>query len=257
MRVTMLGCGGSGGVPLITGDWGRCDPGNPKNARRRPSILVEHGGTVVLVDTGPDFRNQLLDAGCDRLDAILYTHAHADHVHGIDDVRALNYAMRRPIDAYATAETLEEIAARFDYAFRPIEPGGGFYRPQLAPRPIDGAFTVGELDIVPFRQDHGVCVSTGFRFGRFGYSTDVVRLDDAAFETLAGVEVWIVDCLRLEPHPTHAHLERTLEWIDRLAPKRAILTHMNHSVDYADMASRLPRGVEPGFDGLVIEIDDV
>src|SRR5690606_13083066 len=159
MRVTILGCGGSGGVPLITGYWGRCDPADPRNARRRPSILVEQDGLSILVDTGPDLRAQMLDAGYRALDAVLYTHAHADHVHGIDDLRAVNHEMGRAIPAYATEETLREIARRFEYVFRPLPEGSSFYRPWLDPIAIDGPFRIGAgPEIVPFRQDHGSCV---------------------------------------------------------------------------------------------------
>lgn len=256
MRVTVLGCGGSGGVPLATGEWGVCDPTNPKNRRRRPSILIEDEELTILVDTGPDVREQLLDAACRRIDAILYTHAHADHVHGLDDLRAFNNVMGRPIDAFGTEGTLAAIRERFAYAFEAIEPGHGFYRPQLIARIITEyePFRVGHLDVLPFRQDHGLSLSTGFRIGRFAYSTDVVGLDEQAFEALTGVEVWIVDCLREWPHITHAHLAQTLEWIDRVGAERAILTHMNHQADYDVLAAKLPPGVEPGYDGLVLEL---
>lgn len=254
MRVTILGCGGSGGVPLATGEWGSCDPAEPKNRRRRPSILIEDRDLTILVDTGPDMREQLLDADCRRLDAILYTHAHADHVHGLDDLRAFNNAMGRPIDAFGTERTIEGIRERFHYAFEAIEPGHGFYRPQLTARIVREyePFRVGHLDVLPFRQDHGLSLSTGFRIGRFAYSTDVVTLEPRAFEALSGVEVWIVDCLRERPHITHAHLAQTLEWVEQVGASRAILTHMNHQTDYAAFAARLPAGIEPGYDGLVV-----
>ncbi len=253
MRVTVLGCGGSGGVPLVGGAWGACDPAEPKNRRRRASILVEQGDTVLVVDTSPDFRQQMLDAEVRRLDAVLYTHAHADHVHGLDDLRSLNRVMRAPIPVHGDARTLKELGRRFDYAFRALEPDStNYYKPTLEPSVIDGPFRVGTIDVVPFEQDHGFSRTLGFRFGPVAYSTDVVRLDDTAFEILAGVDVWIVDCLRKEPHPTHSHLAQTLEWIARVRPRRAILTHMSEQVDYRDLCSRLPAGVEPGYDGLVI-----
>lgn len=255
MRVTMLGCGGSGGVPLANGCWGRCDPANARNRRRRPSILVEHDDVTLLVDTGPDLRAQLLDAGCRRLDAVLYTHAHADHLHGIDDIRALAVGPgSRAIEAFGTPETLDEILSRFAYAFQRTGPSGSLYPPLMQARPIEGPFQVGGLEILPFRQDHGTCTSTGYRFGRFAYSTDVVRLDEEAFAALSGVEVWIVGCLRVAPHPTHAHLARVLEWVDRLVPKRTIFTHMNQTLDYDELTAQLPAGIEPGHDGLVIEL---
>lgn len=243
MRVTMLGCGGSGGVPLVGGAWGVCDPQEPRNRRRRVSILVEQGGTTLIVDTSPDFRQQMLDADVRRLDAVLYTHAHADHVHGLDDLRSLNRALKAPIPVYADPVTLKELGRRFDYAFRALEPGSSnYYKPTLDARTIDGPFRVGAIDVQPIDQDHGYSRTLGFRFGPVAYSTDVVRLDDAAFALLAGVDVWIVDCLREEPHPTHSHLEQTLAWIARVRPKRAILTHMSEQLDYRDWSTGCRRG---------------
>ena len=258
MKVTLLGCGGSGGVPLASslpgGDWGSCDPGNPRNRRRRPSILVEQGGVCILVDATPDLRLQLLDAGVARIDAILFTHAHADHCHGLDDLRWLAYARQAPIPAYMDSTTQETLLARFAYAFTSGALNDSLYRPLLEDRLIDGAFVVDDVQVVPFVQDHGPQHSLGFRFHDFAYSTDVAELDDTAFDVLAGTRVWIVDCLREKPHPTHAHLERTLAWIERVRPERAVLTHMNHQFDY-DVARRLcPPGVEPGFDGMVLEL---
>lgn len=256
MRVTMLGCGPSWGVPRIGNDWGACDPADPRNRRRRVSILVEDGGASVLVDTSPDLREQLLDAEVRRLDAVLFTHAHADHLHGIDDLRSVNALMGRPLPIYATAATMAEIEQRFGYVFAALRSGVGpsFYKPVLERVVIDGPFRVAGFDVVPFVQDHGFSETLGFRFGRFAYSTDVVQLDEAAFAALAGVEVWIVDCIRRAPHVTHSHLARTLDWIARVGPRRAILTHMDQSLDYEILCRALPAGVEPGQDGLVIEL---
>jgi phosphoribosyl 1,2-cyclic phosphate phosphodiesterase len=254
VKVTILGCGPSGGVPLIGNDWGECDPGNPKNQRRRASILVQQDGAQILVDASPDMRMQLLDAGVSRLDAILFTHAHADHCHGIDEVRALNRAMSQPIPIYAAAATLAELKLRFNYIFRPSDPAAGaaFYKPSLLPTVIDGPFEVAGVRAVPFAQNHGFSTTLGFRFGALAYSTDVVELDDPAFAALEGLETWIVDCYRRTPHPTHSHLERTLEWIARVKPKRAILTHMDVQLDYETLRRELPGGVEPAHDGMVI-----
>jgi phosphoribosyl 1,2-cyclic phosphate phosphodiesterase len=254
MKVTVLGCGGSGGVPTIGNDWGACDPANPRNRRRRCSVLVEANGASILIDTAPDCREQLLDAGVKRLDAVLFTHAHADHLHGIDDLRSVNRLMQRPIPVYASPETLAEIDRRFGYVMRPIEPGGSFYKPMLVPHPISGPFRLCGVDVVPFAQDHGFSTTLGFRLGKFGYSTDVVELDELAFAALDGVEFWIVDCLRFEPHPTHSHLRKTLSWIERVKPKRAVLTHMDPVFDYEKLSAELPPGVEPGYDGLVAEL---
>ena len=256
MKVTILGCGPSGGVPMIGEDWGACDRSNPRNRRRRASILVQERGAALLVDTSPDMRLQLLDAGIGRLDAILFTHAHADHTHGIDEVRALNRAMGEPMPIYASAETLTELRQRFAYIFRPQDPAAGavFYKPTLIPNTIEGPFEIARVAVTPFAQDHGFSKTLGFRFGALAYSTDVVKLDEGAFAALAGVEAWIVDCYRRTPHPTHTHLARTLEWIERVRPKRAILTHMDRELDYDILRRELPAGVEPGYDGLTIEL---
>ena len=254
MKIRILGCGGSGGVPLIGDKWGNCDPGEPKNRRRRVSILVEEGATTLLIDTSPDLREQLLDAGTNRLDAVLFTHAHADHLHGIDDLRSVNRLMRAPIPVYANTDTLEKIGQRFGYVFAPLESGDSFYKPTLVPHVIDGAFEIAGIRIVPFEQDHGFSATLGFRIGDMAYSTDVVDLDETAFAVLEGVELWVVDCLRYEPHPTHSHLAKTLSWVARVKPRRAVLTHMDIPLDYATLRRNLPAGVEPGYDGLMIEL---
>jgi phosphoribosyl 1,2-cyclic phosphate phosphodiesterase len=256
MRVTMLGCGASTGVPAIGPDWGRCDPNDRRNRRRRVSVLVEVGAVVILIDTSPDLREQLLDADIARLDAVLMTHAHADHLHGIDDLRAVNRLMRSAIPLYADRRTLDEIDRRFGYVLKPVEEPGSFYKPTLVPHEITGPFEVRGMPIVPFVQDHGFSTTLGFRIGGFAYSTDVTELDDNAFAALEGVELWIVDCLRREPHPTHSHLAKTLSWIARVEPRRAVLTHMDQSLDYRELSAELPNSVEPGQDGLVIEVPD-
>jgi len=256
MKITMLGCGISTGVPTIGPDWGRCDPADRRNRRRRASVLVESRGKTVLIDMSPDLREQLLDAGVARIDAILLTHAHADHLHGIDDLRAINRLMKRAIPLYATAGTLAEIGRRFGYALKPVPPGEHFFKPTLAPHEIAGPFEAAGLPVVPFAQDHGFSTTLGFRIGGFGYSTDVTELGENAFQALAGIDVWFVDCLRREPHPTHSHLAKTLAWIARVGPRRAVLTHMDQSLDYRELAAELPAGVEPGQDGLVIDLPD-
>jgi phosphoribosyl 1,2-cyclic phosphate phosphodiesterase len=256
MRVTMLGCGPSWGVPQLDGNWGACDPNNPKSRRTRCAALVEDGGKVVLIDTPPDLREQLLAVQAKQIDAVVFTHAHADHSHGIDDLRSINRMMGVPLPIYADPYTMTELRERFRYIFAPIDTQAGamFYKPAVEPHEVTAPFTAAGMPIVPFVQDHGFSQTLGFRFGRFAYSTDVIRLDDAAFAALEGVEVWIVDCIRERAHVTHSHLEQTLAWIDRVKPRRAILTHMDETLDYATLRAKLPPGVEPGFDGLVVEI---
>jgi phosphoribosyl 1,2-cyclic phosphate phosphodiesterase len=252
----MLGCGASTGVPTIGPDWGRCDPADRRNRRLRGSVLIESRGRTLLIDTSPDLRQQLLTAGVARIDAVLLTHAHADHLHGIDDLRVVNRLMKQPIPLYGNAATLAEVGQRFGYALRAPPKDAGFYRPTLTAREICGPFEAAGLPIVPFEQDHGFSMTLGFRIGAFGYSTDVTEFGEAAFAALAGVEVWIVDCLRREPHPTHSHLAKTVSWVERVRPRRAILTHMDQSFDYRELAAELPAGIEPGYDGLEFELPD-
>jgi phosphoribosyl 1,2-cyclic phosphate phosphodiesterase len=256
MKVTILGCGASTGVPAIGPNWGECDPTDPRNRRRRVSLLVQVGKVAILIDTSPDLREQLIDARVRRLDAVLMTHAHADHLHGIDDIRQLNRLMNAAIPLWADAETLAEIRGRFGYALEPPPRTGRFYKPTLEPNEITGPFAIGGVRVVPFMQNHGYSTTLGFRIGRMAYSTDVTELDDAAFAVIAGVELWIVDCMRRAPHPTHSHLDKTLCWIERVHPHRAVLTHMDQTLDYRALSAELPPGVEPGRDGLVIEFAD-
>lgn len=257
MRVTVLGCGGSGGVPVIGGLWGACDPAEPRNRRLRGSILVETANATILVDASPDLRTQLLAAEVHRIDAVIVTHAHADHVNGLDDLRYVNRLMRQPIPLYADRATLDELRQRFGYAFRPLD-GHGFYRPVLEPREIAAGteFEAAGVTVLPIAQDHGFMASLGLRFGAFAYSTDVVRMDEAAFAALAGIDTWIVGCFQETPHPTHAHLPLVLEWVARIRPRRTVLTHMSERLDYATLAATLPEGVEPAHDGLVLELAD-
>jgi phosphoribosyl 1,2-cyclic phosphate phosphodiesterase len=256
MKVTVLGSGASTGVPTIGPNWGACDPTDPRNRRRRVSLLVENGDVAILVDTSPDLREQLIDARVRRLDAVLMTHAHADHLHGIDDIRQLNRLMKAAIPLWADGKTLGEIRRRFGYALEPPAEPGQFYKPTLEAHEIVGPFAVCSVPVVPFAQNHGFSTTLGFRIGGMAYSTDVTELDENAFAAIAGIELWIVDCMRKAPHPTHSHLQKTLAWIERVRPQRAILTHMDHSLDYRTLAAELPPGVEPGRDGLVIELPD-
>jgi len=256
IRITILGCGGSGGVPLIGNDWGDCDPEEPRNRRRRSSVLVSQGDRRLLIDTGPDLRAQLLDADVRTIDAVLYTHDHADHLNGIDDLRQVCRQARRSMDIYSEEPVLSAIQRRFAYAFREPDPRREFYRPSLVPHRIDGPFEAAGFHVLPFRQAHGAVMTTGFRIGPFAYSTDVVGLDDDAFRILDGISLWVVDAQQPQPHPTHSHFEQTLEWIARVGPDRAVLTHMNQRSDYKSLLEKCPAGVVPGHDGLVIEVTD-
>ena len=255
MKITILGCGPAGGVPSLSAGWGRCDPANPRNRRRRQSILVEEAGHAVLVDTSPDLREQLLDAGVRRLDAVLYTHAHADHTHGIDDLREVNRVVKGPIAAFGTAETLAEIASHFGYVFKPLDLATQpIYKPWLIAHAVTDRFRVGPFDILAFDQDHGTCRSTGYRFGRAAYSTDVLALPEASLTALEGLDLWIVGCLLDVPHTTHAHVAKVLAWVERLKPKLTVITHMSARLDYKALQSALPDGVIAAYDGMILEV---
>jgi phosphoribosyl 1,2-cyclic phosphate phosphodiesterase len=261
MRVTILGCGGSTGVPSLggadgRGDWGACDPAEPRNRRTRSSIVIEGAQGSVLVDTGPDMRAQLLACGIPRIDAVVFTHAHADHITGLDDVRLLNRIVGKKLPAFGTQAAMDEISRRFDYAFQPWD-GPNFYRPVLEKQVIaagDG-FSAAGVDFSSFDQDHHVMRTLGLRAGGFAYSTDVVRLDEAAFAALAGVDTWLVGCFQRAPHLTHAHLDLVLEWRARVGARRTVLTHMGIDMDFSWLETRLPEGVEVGFDGQVLEVE--
>ena len=254
MKLTILGCGTSFGVPRIGGDWGECDPAEPRNRRRRASILVEHEGTRILVDTAPDLREQLLDARIDAVDAVIWTHDHADHVHGLDDLRALFHRRGSALPGYARPGTLAVLRRRFDYVFE----GAGGYPPIVEARELPDAVEIGPIRVQVADQPHGDITSAGLRFEAgdrsAGYSTDCNALTPAMRALFEGVDLWVVDALRRRPHPTHPHLAMTLEWIGAVRPDRAILTHMDNSMDYWALLAELPQGVEPGFDGMEIAL---
>ena len=257
MKVTILGCGTSAGVPQIGCKCDVCKSNNPRNKRRRCSLFIESKGQRILVDTGPDLRCQCLDAGIGEVDALIFTHAHADHLHGLDDVRQINNVTGKRLPTYAHQTVLDRIEERFPYAFLGGQhQHGGFWRPDILPCPFEGTFQIGEVNIEPIRQKHGRGVSWGFRIGGFAYSTDTDDIAGPALERLRGLDTWIVDALRERPHPSHAHLDKTLDWIAQVRPRISYLTHMNHEVDYQDWLDRTPEGVEPAYDGLVIEIPD-
>lgn len=259
MRVTILGSGSSSGVPGIGIGWGACDPENPKNRRLRPSILMEWSGRTVLVDTSPDLREQLLRANTEHLDAVFFTHAHADHLHGIDDLRGVNRAINAPLDVYADAHTLDTIHQRFPYVLEPLRADATmYYKPTLVARTVVPGehFHLGGLDVHTFEQDHGYSTTIGYRIGNFAYTTDVVALRDEAFAMLDGVDTWLIGVFTDEPHATHVHVERALEWRARVGPRRCVFTHLGPRLDYATLADTLPEGVEPAFDFMTLEIPD-
>jgi phosphoribosyl 1,2-cyclic phosphate phosphodiesterase len=263
LKITILGSGTSSGVPRVGNHWGACDPSNPKNRRMRCSLLVERKGlggeTAVLVDTSPDLRQQLLDAGIGWLDGVLYTHDHADHSHGIDDLRQVTFNGRRRVDVYYDAATGKLLRSRFAYCFE--TPPGSEYPAILkgheikagAPVSIMGAG--GAIEAIPFRQLHGSGETLGFRFGGIAYSPDVSDLPEESLDVLKDLDVWILDALRYTPHPSHLSVGQALGWIARVKPKRAVLTHMHVDLDYAALARELPPGVEPAYDGMVLFTD--
>jgi phosphoribosyl 1,2-cyclic phosphate phosphodiesterase len=262
LAVTILGCGFSGGVPRPGLGWGACDPNNPKNRRRRCSILVDRTAadgrrTRVLVDTSPDLREQLLDAGVDQLDGVLFTHEHADHIHGIDDLRGLFIHNRHRVECYVDDPTWQVLGNRFGYCFK--TPPGSNYPPFLNRHRIAAGEAVtiggagGDVTAMPLLQNHGDIASLGFRFGAMAYSSDLVDLPESSLTTLHGIDLWIVDALWYRPHPSHFHLDLTLAWIDRIKPRRAVLTNMHSDLDFEELRTKLPPHVEPGFDGMQVE----
>ena len=265
LRIILLGTGSSGGVPRVGNDWGVCDPSEPKNRRRRCSALVEYrasddadGVTRILIDTSPDLREQLLSQFVDRLDAVFITHDHADQTHGIDDLRALALRSRARVKIHMDTFTASSLTQKFKYCFE----GYGGYPPildlqspltVLTPRKVSGPG--GSFEVVPVMQEHGRIPSLGFRIGDLAYCNDVNGLPRDSLDALSGLDVFVVDALRYTPHPTHAHLEQTLEWISVLKPRRSILTNLHIDMDYATLLGELPPGVVPGYDGMVIQVD--
>ena len=259
---TILGCGSSGGVPRVGQGWGACDPNNPRNRRRRCSLLIEReaaaGKTTVLVDTSPDLREQLLDAKVGWLDAVLYSHDHADHTHGIDDLRPLALVQRGRINVYADETTSVLLNSRFGYCFE--TPRGSDYPPILQEHRLHEGREVtidgkgGEISALPFPMQHGSTQALGFRIGRAAYSCDVNDLPASSLAALEGLDLWIVDALRYRPHPSHFSVDETLSWIARVKPKRAVLTNLHTDLDYEELKAKLPAGVEPAFDGMRITL---
>lgn len=263
MRVTILGCGSSTGVPVLGCDCAVCTSGDPKNHRTRASVYVESGNLKLLIDAGPDILQQALREKITDVNAVLFTHAHADHAHGIDDLRNFNFLGDRVLPAYMNAATEQELTERFGYAFLPPIAQYGWFRPALTPLRAEPGqtLTIEGQPVTVFAQHHGhhiekpePYITLGIRIGDFAYSTDVKKLPPESLAALRGTKIWVVDCLREEPAPTHAHLSQALEWIQEISPERAYLTHMNHSLDYHAFKSRLPAGVEPAYDGLTFTL---
>lgn len=262
LNVTILGCGSSAGVPRVAQGWGACDSANPRNRRRRCAILVErpsgHLPTRLLVDAGPDLREQLILADVDRIDALLLTHAHADHIHGLDDVRPLTMAMHSKIDLYLDPPTWDAISNRFDYLFE--TPPGSNYPPLLIPHIVDyhSCFSHngpgGSIDVQSFRMNHGDIDASGFRFGNFLYTPDVKYFPAEAEKYLENLDLWIVDALRYKSHPSHLSVSETLDLIKKYQPKHAILTNLHTDLDYEALKRILPDHVEPAYDMMRISL---
>ncbi|MBO1075290.1 MBL fold metallo-hydrolase [Roseomonas marmotae] len=244
------------GGPDGSGDWGRCDPNEPRNRRSRSSALIEsEDGRALLVDAGPDLRQQLLASRVQRVDALVVTHGHADHIMGLDEFRPLNRIMGRAIPAFGTSDTLDELRRRFDYVFlEPTPPA--FYRPALTQQAIEpsGVWEMAGFPVQVFIQDHKVMETLGLRIGAFAYSTDVVAMPEDSFAQLEGLDTWVVGCFQRKPHPVHAHLDLVMSWVERLKPRRTVLTHMGTDLDWAWMREHLPEGIEAAHDGLVLNV---
>ncbi len=261
MRFTILGCGSSGGVPRLGGHWGECDPDNPRNIRRRCSLLVERiegeARTQVLIDTSPDLRAQLLDAGVGRLDGVVYTHSHADHVHGIDDLRMIVINMKERLDVWADGATQDALLSRFGYVF--VQPEGSPYPPILTLKTIEGDVTIdgpaGPVTLTPFEVRHGSIDALGFRIGDVAYLPDVSDIPEQALAHLQGLDLWILDSLKRTPHPTHFSMAEALDWIEKMGARRGILTNMHNDIDYQRACDETPAHVTAAYDGMQVTVD--
>lgn len=250
MKVTILGCGSSGGVPLITGNWGACNPENPYNKRRRVGLCIEVQGKTLLIDTSPDLRQQLIDAQVKSVDAVIYTHGHADHIYGLHELRY--YKQKDSIPVFGDQKTIDILVKAFDYAFASNH---DFYRPFVRSHVHEEtSFQVLGVEIIPFPQYHVTITSWGYRIGNFAYSTDFKSIPESSLAMLEGLDTWVVDCLSFDPHPTHSDFQATCELIKRVKPKKAVLTHMNHSMDYDVVLDLCEDGIVPAYDGMVLEI---
>jgi phosphoribosyl 1,2-cyclic phosphate phosphodiesterase len=274
--VTILGSGAAGGVPMVSVGWGRCNPDQPKNRRKRPSIMVSYDVDTpdqspahILIDTSPDLREQLLSTKVQALKSVLYTHAHADHSHGIDDLREINRAMGTGLAVYGADKHLQDLIERFAYVFADLNANAkSIYKPVLEPHALhigseSAAAKVAmfqpyenSAEVVAFHQDHGFSMTVGYRFGKFAYSTDVVNLSQESIDALKGISVWVVGCLLDVPHQTHAHIDLVRQWADIIQPDHVILTHMSPRLDYDTLRETLPAYIQPAYDGMTFEVSD-
>ena len=256
IKVTVLGCGTSAGVPSVEDGWGTVNPDNPKNRRKRCAITMQTADCHILVDCGPDIKDQLFDYSKNNdldFDGLFITHSHADHVHGIDELRWINKRYNRDINCYSSKQTFDNIIPRFNYVFTPLPENAKFYfKPVLQPIEIKDKIKIKNSEFVVINQDHGFINSLGFRYGNFAYCTDVVNFETIEFEKLKGVKTLIIDCLREKPHTTHAHLEKVIDWVNELNPDITYLTHMDNTMDYDELIAKLPANIKPAYDGLVI-----
>ena len=259
VQMTILGCGNSSGTPSIGNFWGNCDPNEPKNRRLRPSIAIQSDTTTIIVDTGPDFKQQINNTNIQKIDAVLYTHSHADHIHGIDDLRVFRHRFKQTVPIYCLPKTLEDIKGRFEYLFQ--HGGGGLYPIVVEPYIYEDENlclpqTVGDIEFIPFKQDHGTSTSLGFRFGDTAYSTDMVDLDDQAIDILQGIKTWVVDGAgyNFPQNPVHCTLEKVLQLNERVQAEKLFITHLTTLMDYKTLCEELPEYAKPAHDGLVLPI---
>ncbi len=252
LKVTILGCGASGGVPLLKYGWGQCDPNNPKNRRTRSSIMIETEKTKLLVDMSPDLRQQLLRFGSSQVDGVFVTHEHYDHTNGINELRPVYFGTGKSLQIYAKDYVMRSIQKMFYYVFE--DSGRDLYKPYVEANVVEDEFVIGDISGICFEQNHGYLKSTGLRIGDFAYTTDVVSFEKDTFEKLRGLDTWIVGCLSRDKKPTHANLDTVLQWVCELKPRQTYLTHMSVDLDHDSLRANLPQNIFPAYDGLQVTI---
>ena len=251
MKIRILGCGSSFGVPLIGNKFGNCDKNNPKNYRLRPSIVIYYKNKNILIDTSPDLRYQLLQANCQRINAVLYTHMHADHIHGLNDLRSLRLISKNMIPAWGSKETINYLEDNFSYMFKPSK----LYEPIMYSNLISENFKIDDIEVTAFQHNHGNVDCTTYRINNFAYSTDIKEFYEGTLNKLKNIDVWVIGCLRMDSHPSHANYDKIIEYINYVKPKKAYLTHLTGLMDYQELLDRCPNNVEPAYDGLEFEIN--